>query len=412
MSWPTLKTYLAPTTRSLLQHLKESPAFPPTSVNVFALSAQAYYLQSAVSYLNRLPNSIGVLSTSLSQGVQLSVASYSNSVCLPFRSTIPGVPQPEVGRIRMYRPPTKEDRASEARLEDVLSGGTMSWNDALSKSGSFELPPELEKIGNKSSVSSFFYLSDNAPEGLMQSLHRHFPNAGQLGLIASSTPFITGRPFTLFKRSKIFADGAVGLALFHQGKQEHDIVFENLEAFSPILEVTQAQTNMVETLDHGNSVEALLQALHQRGPINKEDDIYLGVISDATSPVYRRRTRRPPFSHVFKVTAGGPTKGTLLLDATEGPRVGSKVQFVVATKPEPPSTFPLIGQPTPTISLSAISDSDIGTVSSGSQVKEVENVFLGTSENGFVVGSSTATATHQPWLCTIPGAKYQVQWQK
>ncbi|QRW04401.1 hypothetical protein RhiLY_03400 [Ceratobasidium sp. AG-Ba] len=382
MTWPTLKTYIAPTTRSLLQHLKESPAFPPTSVNLFALSAQAYYLQSAVSYLNRLPNSIGVLSTSLSQGVQLSVASYSNSVCLPFRSTIPGVPQPEVGRIRMYRPPTREDRASEARLEDVLSGGTMSWNDALSKSGSFELPPELEKIGNKSSVSSFFYLSDNAPEGLMQSLHRISP------MPDSSTPFITGRPFTLFKRPKIFADGAVGLALFHQGKQEHEIVFENLEAFSPILEVTQAQTNMVETLDHGNSVEALLRALHQRGPINKEDDIYLGVIT------------------------GGPTKGTLLLDATEGPRVGSKIQFVVATKPEPPSTFPLIGQPTPTISLNAISDSDIGTVSSGSQVKEVENVFLGTSENGFVVGSSTATATHQPWLCTIPGAKYQVQWQK
>lgn len=202
MTWPTFRTYLAPSTQSLLRHLGRLPAPPAASVNLFALSAQAEDLEDAVSYLTALPNAIGGLTNSTYRGVQLSVASYPAMSCLPFRSTIPGIPQAEVGRIRAYRPPTQEDAASEARLENVLAGGATNWNDAMSESGSLELPPDLQharcvmpymvhclylridmcRRSNASHISSFIYLSDGAPEGLSDSLHRHFPAASQVSL--------------------------------------------------------------------------------------------------------------------------------------------------------------------------------------------------------------------------------------
>lgn len=200
MPWPTLRTYLAPSTQSLLRHLGRLPPPPTTSINFFALSAQAEDLEDAVSYLTALPNAIGGLTNSTYRGVQLSVASCPATSCLPFRSTIPGIPQAEVGRIRTYRPPTQEDMASEARLENALAGGVTNWNDAMSESGSLELPSDLQHArcvmpymvhclylqidtytrSNKSDISSFLYLSDGAPEGISDSLHRHFPAASQV----------------------------------------------------------------------------------------------------------------------------------------------------------------------------------------------------------------------------------------
>lgn len=200
MPWPTFRTYLAPSTQSLLRHLTRLPPPPATSINFFALSAQAEDLEDAVSYLTALPNAVGGLTNSTYRGVQLSMVSCPPTSCLPFRSTIPGIPQAEVGRIRTYRPPTQEDMASEARLENALAGGAANWNDAMSESGSLELPLDLQHArcvmhyivqclylqinthirSNKSHISSFLYLSDGAPEGISDSLHRHFPNASQV----------------------------------------------------------------------------------------------------------------------------------------------------------------------------------------------------------------------------------------
>jgi hypothetical protein len=164
-------------------------------------------------------------------------------------------------------------------------------------------------------------------------------------LIASSTPFLTGRPVTLFKGSSIFADGAVGLALFDQGSQQTTIEVENMQAVSPPMQVTQyvlgslvgswdaadicgrAQTNLVEALDQGNPVESLLLAMSSQRSIDKEHDIYLGVIDTSLSPTPSSGDKKVyKYSRVYKITAGGPSQGTLLLDATEGPQVGAKVQ--------------------------------------------------------------------------------------
>ncbi|CEL55557.1 hypothetical protein RSOLAG1IB_01569 [Rhizoctonia solani AG-1 IB] len=371
---------------------------------MFALSAHADDLQAAVTHLTAIPNSIGVLTTSLFKGVQLSIASYPKATCLPFRSTIPGIPQAQVGRIRTYRPPSREDQASETRLGYMLAGGSVDWNDALSESGPLELPSDLQHIRDKSSVSSFFYLSDGRPEGLFDSLHRHFPAASQLGLIGSSTPFITGRPFTLFGGTSIFSDGAVGIALLGQPATSTDINFDNIYALSEPMEVTQAQTNLIETLDKGNPVESLMMAMKATGGVRKDQDIYLGTINDFTPnrKAYDSGVRTYNYNRLYKITAGGPSRGSLLLDATEGPRAGTKVQFATVS-PSRKSTSALnLSDPVlPTISLNVLDESQAQNPSIDTDIHIVDKRFVGTSENGFVLKPSVGSSQERPWAAVI-----------
>ncbi|CAE6465789.1 unnamed protein product [Rhizoctonia solani] len=403
---PTLRTYIAPTTQSLLRHLGHSPAISVNTVNLFALSAHADDLQDAVAHLTAIPNSMGALTTSPFKGVQLSIASYPAKSCFPFRSTIPGIPQAEVGRIRTYRPPSREEKASEIRLDHMLAGGSVNWNNALSESGPLELPSDLQRIRDKSRVSSFFYLSDGKPEGLLDSLHRHFPAASQLGLIGSSTPFITGRPFTLFKGANIFSDGAVGIALLDQSSPNTTMSFDSIHAVSKPMEVTQAQTNLIETLDNGNPVESLMAAMKTSGRIDKDQDIYLGVISDPASPDVRDSgIHTCNYSRIYRITAGGPSRGSLLLDATEGPQAGTKVQFAT-TSPSQKSSKAWIGsdRASPTVSLGVLAESHMQASSTGSDVRVANNLFAGASENGLALKNGQG----RPWICSIPGTT--VQW--
>ncbi|CAE6478097.1 hypothetical protein ACGC1H_002740 [Rhizoctonia solani] len=404
---PTLRTYIAPTTQSLLRHLGHSPVVSANTVNLFALSAHADDLQDAVAHLTAIPNSIGALTASPFKGAQLSIASYPTTSCYLFRSTIPGTPQAQVGRIRTYRPPSREEKASETRLDNMLAGGSVDWNDALSESGPLELSSDLQRIRDKS-VYSFLYLSDGKPEGLIDSLHRHFPSASQLGLIGSSTPFITGRPFTLFKGTNIFSDGAVGIALLDQPSQNITMSFDSIHAVSKPMEVTQAQTNLIEALDNGNPVESLMVAMKASATIDKDQDIYLGVMDGSTSfnpKAHDSGERTYNYSQIYRITAGGPSQGSLLLDATEGPQAGTKVQFATTSPSQKSSkTWTVSNQALPTFSLSVLAESHMQNSSTGSDVRVADNLFAGASENGLTL----KRGQERPWICSIPGTT--VQW--
>lgn len=65
----------------------------------------------------------------------------------------------------------------------------------------------------------------------------------QIGLIASPTPFATGRPHTLFSGKEIYSDGAVGIAICRYPKtfgaqKDLKITYEDLEPLGGPLEVT------------------------------------------------------------------------------------------------------------------------------------------------------------------------------
>jgi len=114
-------------------------------------------------------------------------------------------------------------------------------------------------------VHTLLYFTDDAPEGLNKSLNHNFPNATNLALVGSSTPFITGRPFTLLRDSKAFSEGAIGIAL--TGKRpslKSQVGFEGLSAFSKVFTVTSSQSNLVHTLDDTNPSQVLVNLLNQR----------------------------------------------------------------------------------------------------------------------------------------------------
>jgi small ligand-binding sensory domain FIST len=82
-----------------------------------------------------------------------------------------------------------------------------------------------------SDIASLLFFSDNSPDGLVRALdglpankvcgillsdldlNVRIPCFVQMGLIASSTPFVNGRPFTLFFNDEVHSSGAVGVAL-------------------------------------------------------------------------------------------------------------------------------------------------------------------------------------------------------
>lgn len=62
----------------------------------------------------------------------------------------------------------------------------------------------------------------------------------QFGLVSSSTPFLTGRPFTLFHNTNILSSGAVGLCLHSSGNPDWGIDFPpELHQLTDDLEVTE-----------------------------------------------------------------------------------------------------------------------------------------------------------------------------
>lgn len=65
----------------------------------------------------------------------------------------------------------------------------------------------------------------------------------QIGLIASPTPFATGRPHTLFSGKDIHSEGAVGIAICRypkrfQSEKNLRMNYEGLQALGGPLEVT------------------------------------------------------------------------------------------------------------------------------------------------------------------------------
>lgn len=102
-------------------------------------------------------------------------------------------------------------------------------------------------------------MSDAAPEGLNSALSRYTfaTKVGaehharvyeqlhltrclfKLGLVATLTPFVTGRPVTLFHNDSVHSEGAVGLCLSSATRATHYSDFPGLEAITQPMTVTE-----------------------------------------------------------------------------------------------------------------------------------------------------------------------------
>lgn len=128
-----------------------------------------------------------------------------------------------------------------------------------------------------------------------------------MGLVGASTPFVTGRPYTLLQDKSVYSTGAVGVALTSPLKPRVNTVFSGLRAITPPLTVTRqvlltlysrlteaeiyfrSEGNLVHELNFKNPSSLLLSAINESGiakEVAKDDSFYLCALDNGKVGLY------------------------------------------------------------------------------------------------------------------------------
>ncbi|KAF8650341.1 hypothetical protein AX16_005282 [Volvariella volvacea WC 439] len=371
--------------------------------------------------------------------ISCSLAVFDKDRTKLFRSTIPGKEVTQVGRWHAFRkrdelePPFSTETGPMLRgVKENQSERGIDWENVWDSYGEGELPEGLKTV-KAEDVEHVVYFSDKSPEGLANSLGV-YPKAIKLGLIASSTPFVTARPVTLFYNQNIHSTGAVGVALLRrasatQGSSGSSIAFTEADPISDPMQVTTAEGNMINELDGGNPTQLLLDAIKKRGldaetsPAFKENErFYLGLVEDGQ------------VTQMYNITAGDPSRGSISLETPKGPPAGSQVQFFYRPRNRttlsenlidalPRSITSSAKEPSPlsTLSFATLSPdfAEEGTlpmptdpererpfIATNRNFDYLMDTFLAGSENGFMLSRKLEA----PWLCTVPGSLASLRW--
>lgn len=389
-------TLTARSPAQLHAHLRNLAPYLRTQTLLFALSTNAPDLPDLVSALTTYANtSVGCLAApapeiSNSDRFSCALGFFENETTTPFRSTIPGRPPAQVGRWHSFR---KGEDVPDKSVDMGLKDTNIDWEDVWARStGEPELPTELEKL-NPSEVHTVLHLSDREPEGLSHSLQR-FKSANKLGLIASSTPFITGRPVTLFQNDRIYSGGAVGLALTSEPAPQINSIFPGLVAITERFTVTNAEGNLVHEVDGRNPSKILLNAISKLGTLqDNHHDYYLGVFADASPS--------SPLVEAYHVTSGDPSRGTMALETEAAPAVGSSVQLFRRPQDSSPAPLAVNDATEPWLSFVSAEADALHVPAKEGVGEEAEAGFIAFSENGFLLSRNEGAT----WRCTVPGAR-------
>ncbi|TFK48716.1 hypothetical protein OE88DRAFT_1663806 [Heliocybe sulcata] len=313
----------------LSRYLSRLPKAYGENILFFALAASKSSeseLSALVSKLTSFaPLNVGCLSASVSSKPTLiccSLAVFDKSASAIFRSTIPGRAEPQVGRWHAFR--KKGQTIPPPGTFSVGLKENIDWEDVWKRDvGSNDLPEGLNDL-RPESVTGVTYFSDSSPEGLSNALNA-LPGADKLGLIASSTPFLTGRPFTLFHNGQIHSGGAVGVATTKSGTAS-SVEFNGLRAITPALTITGSDGNLVQELDGANPSGLLLNAIRKSGAgegLAQNDEYFMGVLKD------------DELWQVYRIMSGDPSRGTMSLESGVAPPVGTSVKVILLTLPPP-----------------------------------------------------------------------------
>ncbi|KAK0200713.1 hypothetical protein DFS33DRAFT_1070650 [Desarmillaria ectypa] len=369
-------TVFSRSSTAILNHISQLSGKYPRHHLLFSLSpnVEASELSHLVQDLTTLfSNTVGCISAPVSMDmVSCSLAIFDGN-CMPFRSTIAGIPSPQVGRWHSFK---KKDKVAPSFEGEYIA----DWEDVWSKrTSTLELPDGLEGL-QRDSVDALIYFSDAAPEGLRSSFHANFPTASKLGLVPTSTPFITGRPVTLFQNQRIWDSGAVGIALTHAKNARSMLDYHGLVSLSSAMTVSESEGNLVNTLDGRNPTQLLLSAIREHNltvtSLKVDEEFYL--MTEDTEIAYT-------------ITAGDPSRGTISLNTDQGLGVGSRVRFYHRPKTSLGRTL-TFEEPRATMFKFMVADDSVSVKSDAI----LDGVFFSASENGFLY--------QQHGACTIPGA--------
>lgn len=341
----------------------------------------------------------------------LSLAFFNNSDAVPFRSEIAGKAPVQVGKWHATRDESIWDNIGNAQTiyeQAKKDGGKVNWEDVWASNVKGNVVPVEFELAGKERIGSVIFASDNASEGLTNALAT-LPNADILGQVATSTPFVTGRPVTMFHNGSIHSKGAVGLALLNS-LPSMDLEFPTLQPVtkgSPYT-LTRAEGNLVITLDDRNPTQTLLKDIKTSGggitgdwPFKDDLVYYLAVVEGPNDSIKR----------VYEIISGDPARGSLALASDKSAPVGSSVKFF-----QSPTQLDVGVDPAPESIRASRRDLDIGFVVSepqgireeGAAVTEqedltiIEDTFLSSSENGIILGERGSGEL--AWRCTAVGS--------
>ncbi|KZO97835.1 hypothetical protein CALVIDRAFT_554323 [Calocera viscosa TUFC12733] len=332
---PVIRAYtlLSRSSAPILKFLTELPKNTKDSVALFSLSLNADDLGPLVNALQGLSSKhAGCLSAPLpseTSEIACSLALFPRSHCDSVRTTMPGRKQAQVGRWHING---RDDPAplGDAPPEMPAEG---KWAHAWDQHNPNRAQTKFE-LGALDDANTFLFFSDNAPEGLIEALDYQVPRkVAKLGMVSASTPFVTGRPFTLFHDTRIYSSGAVGVALKNDAAPHSEVSFQGYVPISSPLRVTDARGNLVHKIDDSNPTRILLNHIEEQASsspelakyafLTKEDEFFIGIPFSlepgSTETGYQR---------IYRITSGDPKKGTMSLDADDGPPAGTRVQFL------------------------------------------------------------------------------------
>ncbi|KAI8064791.1 uncharacterized protein B0P05DRAFT_554296 [Gilbertella persicaria] len=174
------------------------------------------------------------------------------------------------------------------------------------------LPPGI--VDKPSFVLS---VSDNEPDELLQALDHHFPDVPKVGILGSSTPFVTGEPYALFHSTGIMGSGIVGFASY--GSTGHiQVEHTAMQKLGEPIKITRCRGNIILDLDEAGATGLLLKLIHSGNKISKDEEFYLGIypLGDSSEENVT----------VSRITSGDPSRGNMSVDTTADLQVGQTVQ--------------------------------------------------------------------------------------
>ncbi|KAF9950367.1 hypothetical protein BGZ72_007970 [Mortierella alpina] len=270
--------------------------------------------------------------------------------------------------------------------------------------------------GAENQEQDVLMISDLEVHQFLEALDAASPAASKVGLMASSTPFITGRPVTMFYDGKLVQDGVLGVSLVKKARNHKEIEegtrtlveYPSMAPLGPAMQITRCRGNIILELDESNATRLLLDRL-QATTLTKDKEFFLATGEPTAADQDEDANVDMSNATVYRITGGDPSKGNMAVDTVHDLKVGQWVQFIHHDKVQEHGHFAsparahegtvrfTTSDPNNTIEEVTPSrpDSD-GTV---------QATFGGSSENGFIVGQ----AKEGTWVCTVADS---VLWHK
>ncbi|PKC73043.1 hypothetical protein RhiirA1_530731 [Rhizophagus irregularis] len=269
----------------------------------------------------------------------------------------------------------------------------------------FDLPEELKILKNKNiNPDLIFLVSDSEPYQFLESLDHHFPTSKKIGIIRTSTPFLTGQPFSLFHNNNIFSRGTIGVALTAESpnefKNQFQIEHPSLSTIGDPLKITSCRGNIILKLDGTNPTKLLLDKLQfvdDKNFLSKETELYIGLYNSDN----KENQLDESTLIVYKISSGDPVKGNLAVDTMMDLKEGQFVKLFYK-KNEPDTILlqnKLKDQDDETQIILTMTDQDTMDSTSLLRLNNNKNIFGATSENGIIIGKGKNENT---WVCNVP----------